>query len=65
MDLLRYWQRFALPALRARFGRSEQGANLVEYALLVGFIALVCILAVQFLGTEVSSKFSSVGPGIS
>jgi pilus assembly protein Flp/PilA len=50
--------------LRARFGDTERGASLVEYALLVALIAVVCILAVTFLGKAASSKFSSVGTSI-
>jgi pilus assembly protein Flp/PilA len=45
--------------------RSERGASLVEYALLVALIAVVCIAAVTFLGKAASSKFSSVGSAIS
>ncbi|QXC62076.1 Flp family type IVb pilin [Aquihabitans sp. G128] len=50
--------------LRARFGDDERGASLVEYALLVALIAVVCIVAVTFLGTSASSKFSKVGSSI-
>ena len=49
--------------LRARFD-DEKGASLVEYALLVALIAIVCIVAIQFLGTAASSKFDSVGQSI-
>ncbi len=42
----------------------EQGASLVEYALLVALIAVVCIVAVRTLGTSVSSKFSQINSGI-
>jgi len=45
--------------------KTERGASLVEYALLVALIAVVCILAVTFLGKAASSKFSSVGSAIS
>ncbi len=51
--------------LRARFGDTERGASLVEYALLVALIAVVCIVAVTYLGKQASSKFSSVGSAIS
>jgi pilus assembly protein Flp/PilA len=50
--------------LRARFGDTERGASLVEYALLVALIAVVCIVAVTFLGKSASSKFSSVGSAV-
>ena len=65
MDILSYWQRFVAPFLRARFGRTERGATLVEYALLVALIAVVCIIAITFLGKAASTKFSSVGNNLS
>ena len=43
---------------------SERGASLVEYALLVALIAVVCIAAITTLGAEASSKFSTVGASI-
>jgi pilus assembly protein Flp/PilA len=43
---------------------SERGASLVEYALLVALIAVVCIIAITFLGKSASSKFSSVGSSV-
>jgi len=43
---------------------SDKGASLVEYALLVALIAVVCILAITFLGSAASSKFESVGTAI-
>ena len=46
------------PWVRARFGRSERGASLVEYALLVALIAVVCIVAITFVGSRASDKFS-------
>ena len=36
----------------------EKGASLVEYALLVALIAIVCIAAVTALGSQVSKQFS-------
>jgi pilus assembly protein Flp/PilA len=44
--------------------KSERGASLVEYALLVALIAVVCIVAITFLGRSASDKFSSVGSSI-
>ena len=61
MDLIRCWQEQCAPYLRAKFGNSERGASLVEYALLVALIAVICIVAIAFLGKSASSKFSSVG----
>ena len=42
-----------------RASRSERGASLVEYGLLVALVALVCVAAVAFFGTTTSSTFSS------
>ena len=36
----------------------ERGATAVEYALMVALIAVVIILAVTFIGTSASTKFS-------
>ncbi len=50
--------------LQARFTKSERGAALVEYALLLALIAVVCIIALEFLGGEAAEKFSDVGNSI-
>jgi len=50
--------------LRARFSDSERGASLVEYALLVALIAVICIVAITLLGEKASSSFSSTGSAI-
>jgi pilus assembly protein Flp/PilA len=44
--------------------RTERGASLVEYALLVALIAVVCIGAVTFIGTQARDNFDSVGSQI-
>ena len=44
--------------------KTERGASLVEYALLVALIAVVCIAAVTALGESASSKFSEVDSAI-
>ena len=44
--------------------KREEGASLVEYALLVGLIAVVCIVAVRLLGTSISAKFSAVASDV-
>jgi Flp pilus assembly pilin Flp len=43
--------------------QSQLGASLVEYALLVTFIAVACLLAIAFFGTELSSTYSSAAEG--
>jgi pilus assembly protein Flp/PilA len=54
--MLRLWT-----AYQARFMSDEEGASMVEYALLVALIAVVVIAAALFLGTEINDKFSEVG----
>ena len=44
-----------------RFVREEEGATMVEYGLMVALIAVVCILAVTFLGEEIGETFNDVG----
>ena len=44
--------------------KSERGASLVEYALLVALIAVVCIVAITFLGSAAEEKFSNVGSSL-
>ena len=65
MDLVNYWKNAIAPWLRAKaHSDSERGAALVEYALLVALIAVVCIVAIAFLGKSASSKFSNVGSNL-
>jgi pilus assembly protein Flp/PilA len=64
MELVTYWQKHCAPYLRAYYGSSQRGASLVEYALLVALIAVVCIAAISFLGQKANSKFSKVGSAI-
>ena len=63
MDLITMWNTFAA-YVRARFGKDERGASLVEYALLVALIAVVCIVAITFVGRQASTKFSGVGSNL-
>ena len=44
--------------------KTERGASLVEYALLVALIAVVCIVAVSTLGGKAKSKFTSVSDSL-
>ena len=44
--------------------QKEEGATMIEYALLVVLIAIIAIAALRFLGEKVSSQFSSVGYSI-
>jgi pilus assembly protein Flp/PilA len=46
--------------LITRFANDEQGAALVEYGMLVGLIACVCIVAVTATGTDVEAVFTFI-----
>ena len=48
-----------------RFRKEEEGAALVEYGMLVGLIAVICVVAVTTLGTEVSTAFSTIASSLS
>ena len=63
MELIAYFNLVA-DFVRARFGRTERGASLVEYVLLVSLIAVVCVAAISFLGGSAKDKFSSVGSAV-
>ncbi len=40
--------------------KNEQGASMLEYALLAALIAVVCLLAISAIGRQASKAFSSV-----
>jgi pilus assembly protein Flp/PilA len=39
----------------------EEGQGLAEYALILALIAIVAIVALLFMGTQVSDKLSVIG----
>jgi pilus assembly protein Flp/PilA len=45
--------------------RTERGASLVEYALLVALIAVAAIAAMKFLASGANSKMSDAGNELS
>jgi Flp pilus assembly pilin Flp len=47
-----------------RVVREEEGQDLVEYAILLAFIALACVVAVTALGTSISGVLGKVGNGV-
>ena len=46
------------------FVRSEDGQDLAEYALLLTFIALVCMVGMQQLGTAINNSYTSLSTSI-
>jgi len=43
-----------------RFAKAEEGAAMVEYALLVALIALVAIVGVTASGTSINAQFTKI-----
>jgi pilus assembly protein Flp/PilA len=41
--------------------RNDEGQDLLEYALLVALIAIVCIIAITTTGTNVQAIFTRIG----
>lgn len=48
-----------------RFVREEQGQGLVEYALIIGLIAVVAIAALTASGGSISSIFGTISEKLS
>jgi len=46
--------------VQRRFWKDEEGQDLVEYAFLMAFIALACILGMKNLGTALNQTYTSV-----
>jgi pilus assembly protein Flp/PilA len=44
--------------------RDDEGATMVEYGLLVAFIAMVALVAVKVLGTNLSTLFNTVAGSV-
>jgi pilus assembly protein Flp/PilA len=46
------------------FLRDEQGQDLVEYALLIGLIALVCVVTLQNAGNQIKNVWNSISSAL-
>jgi pilus assembly protein Flp/PilA len=53
--MLRLWTGF-----QSRIIREEEGADLVEYVLLVSLIAVIAMAAVVLFGTRVTGNFDEI-----
>lgn len=40
--------------------RSEEGATMVEYGLMLALIAIICLIAVTLVGQNASTIFSNI-----
>lgn len=46
------------------WAKSEKGASMVEYALLVVLIAIIALVAISLAGQNVSSAFSTIATSL-
>ncbi|MDB5095105.1 MAG: hypothetical protein JWO85_3206 [Candidatus Eremiobacteraeota bacterium] len=44
--------------------RDDSGQGLAEYGLVLGFIAVLCVTAVLFIGNQVKGNLSSIGSSV-
>jgi pilus assembly protein Flp/PilA len=47
--------------LMNRFIKDQSGATAIEYGLIAALIAVVCITAMQTIGTKLNTTFTSIG----
>ncbi len=47
-----------------RFLKSEDGPTAVEYAIMLALIVIVCLTAIQAIGTNASSAFEDIATDI-
>jgi pilus assembly protein Flp/PilA len=57
------WRR-TMKNLLVRFVQEDEGQDLVEYALLITFIALACIIGMQNLGTAINNRYNSISTSL-
>ena len=53
-----------LLALISSFKNDDEGQGLAEYALILTLIAIVAIIALIFLGTQVSTILNTIGKSV-
>ena len=54
------FRRSHMKSLLVRFTREDQGQDLIEYALLAGFISLVAVVAITNVGTGVNAVYTNI-----
>lgn len=47
-----------------RFINDEEGVTAIEYGLIAALIAVVIIVAVQTIGTELNATFTTIGEAL-
>jgi pilus assembly protein Flp/PilA len=47
-----------------RFVKNDEAATMVEYALMLSLIAVVCIIAVTLIGTNANKIFNNIATNL-
>lgn len=63
--ITRVFEEGALTECLTRFGSEEDGVDLIEYAFMVGFLAIGCYLAMTSLSTGLVGFFASIVTSLS
>jgi pilus assembly protein Flp/PilA len=63
-QVLRITKGFEMSKLFARFVKDEAGATAIEYGLIAAGISLAIIAAVNGLGTNLNTKFTSINTSL-
>ena len=53
-----------IASVKSFMGRKEEGATMIEYALMLSLIAVVCIAAVTLVGTNLKTMFESIAAAV-
>ncbi|MGJ3188993.1 MULTISPECIES: Flp family type IVb pilin [Paenarthrobacter] len=53
-----------IAGVKDRFTKEEKGATMVEYGIMVAFIALLVLAAVTLLGPQIANLFTRVDAAI-
>ena len=53
-----------ITAVVRRFVKNDEAATMVEYALMLSLIAIVCIVAVGLIGTTANGIFNNIAAAL-
>jgi len=59
-DQVAVFEESVMKDLIVRFGRDDEGQDLIEYALLAGFISLAAVAAITAVGLALSALYTVV-----
>ncbi len=56
--------KWKMMAIVKRLGRAEEGATMIEYALLAALISIVALIAITLVGTNVNLIFTAIAAAL-